>query len=109
MVTQQHPSTHGVDEDEQRITAEHLYNAECALHAAHQSHVTPGSPRPATAYTRRSANTSPPRLHADHDGQPPRAAEVAAVSPAAGLVNQSHPLDVALLSGMLPAPAVSRD
>jgi hypothetical protein len=39
MVTQQHPSTHGVDEDEQRITAEHLYNAECALHAAHQSHV----------------------------------------------------------------------
>jgi hypothetical protein len=39
MVTQQHPNTHGVDEDEQRITAEHLYNAECALHAAHQSHV----------------------------------------------------------------------
>jgi len=39
MVTQQHPSTDGVDEDEQRITAEHLYNAECALHAAHQSHI----------------------------------------------------------------------
>jgi hypothetical protein len=39
MVTQQHPSTRSVDEDEQRITAEHLYNAECALHAAHQSHV----------------------------------------------------------------------
>ena len=39
MVTQQHPTTHGDDEDEQRITAEHLYNAECALHAPHQSHV----------------------------------------------------------------------
>jgi hypothetical protein len=70
---------------------------------------TPGSPRPATAYTRRSMNTSPPRLQADHDGQPPRAAEVAAVSPAAGVPNQSDLLGVALLSGMLPATAVSRD
>jgi hypothetical protein len=39
MVTQPHPSTDSVDEHEQRITAEHLYNAECALHAAHQSHI----------------------------------------------------------------------
>jgi hypothetical protein len=109
MVTQQHPSTHGVDEDEQRITAEHLYNAECALHAAHSPTSTPGSPRPATAYTRRSANTSPPRLQADHDGQPPRATAVATVSPAAGVANQSHLLDIARLSGMLPATALSRD
>ena len=34
---------------------------------------------------------------------------MAAASPAAGVANQSHLLDVALPSGMLPATAVSRD
>ena len=109
MVTQQHPSTHGLDDDEQRITAEHLYTPNVRYTPLISPTSTPGSPRPATAYTRCSANTSPPRLQADHDGQPPRAAEVAAASPAAGVANQSHLLDVALPSGMLPATAVSRD
>ena len=71
MVTHHHPGTRGPNEDQQRITAEHLYDAECALHAAHQSHVG--------AWVAAASN----RLHealseylaaaaaADHDSYPP--------------------------------------
>jgi hypothetical protein len=100
MLTQQHSITGSVDEDEQP-------NTSTTRHALYTPPIsptsTPGSPRPATAHTGRSAIISPPRLQADHDGQPPRAAAMAALAPAPGVGSQKPILlDVALLSGMLP-------
>jgi hypothetical protein len=102
MVTQQQPSTHGVDEDDSASPP----NTSIPPNVRYMPLISPtsmsGSPRPATAYTRRSANTSPSTLQADHDGQPPRATKVAAVRPAAGVANHSKLVDVALLSGCCP-------
>lgn len=60
MVTTATAGASTADEDRVQATASLLYDAECALHVAHQTTSTRGLPPPAIDCNRRSPTTSRP-------------------------------------------------